>query len=289
MMTLVRNNESLRSLSQIFLTTSNFRKIVKSSELESHKSKVQKHINNLESKDFTDIVEFLYSQLELSYRNEYIYKNALLNQKLLSTYSLAETIVLNEFKIGNSIADFVLLNGEVRIFEIKTDLDGFEKLEKQIEDYQKFANKVFVVVSHKNSKKLLEKYSDSPIGIVIFTNSGNIETVKDAINFTDNFDHLTIFKTLRKREYLEITEDLFGCIPKVPNTVIFKECLNLVKTIEICQFQSLVFNKLKQRNLKCPELLESSKTPKELKHICYTLNLSNAEYENLYKFLSTKI
>lgn len=288
MMTLVRNNDSLRSLSQIF-TPSYFRKIINDSEFESHKIKIKKHLTNFESKDFIAIVEFLYKELEANYRNEYVYKNALLNQELLSKYSLAETIVLNEFKIGNSIADFVLLNGEARIFEIKTDLDGFEKLEKQIEDYQKFANKVFVVVSYKNSKKLLEKYTNSPVGIVAYADNGNLETIREAISFTDNFDYLTIFKTLRQREYLDIIRDFFGFIPKVPNTIIFKECLNLVKRIEICQFQSLVFNKLKRRNLKCPELLESSNTPKELKHICYTLNLSNVEYENLYNFLSTKI
>ncbi len=288
MMTLVRNNDSLRSLSQIF-TPAYFRRIISDSEFESHKIKVRKHLTNFESKNFIAIVEFLYKELEESYRNEYIYKNALLNQELLSTYRLAETIVLNEFKIGNSIADFVLLNGEVRVFEIKTDLDGFEKLEKQIEDYQKFASKVFVVVSHKNSKKLLEKYLDSPVGIIAFTDNGNLETIKEAVSFTNKFDYSTIFKTLRQREYLEIIRDFFGYVPEVPNTQIFRKCLNLVEKIEIRHFQSLVFNKLKERNLKCPELLESNNTPKELKHICYTLNLSNAEYENLYNFLSTKI
>jgi hypothetical protein len=290
MMTLVRNNDSLRSLSQIFLTPSNFRRIVRNCEFESYKNKVRKHITNLESKDFIAVVKFLYGQLETSYRNEYIYKNALLNQELLlSKYGLTETIVLNEFKVGNSIADFVLLNGEVKIFEIKTDLDGFKKLAKQIEDYQKFANKVFVVVSHKNSERLFEKYANSPVGITAFTDNGKLETIKDAVSFTDNFDHTVIFKTLRRNEYLEIIREHFGEIPEVPNTRIFRECLNLVNEIEICQFQRLVFTKLKQRNIKCPKLLKSNNTPKELKHICYTLNLSSAEYANLYKFLSMKI
>ena len=289
-MTLVRNNESLRTLSQVFLTPSNFRKIVKNCEFESHKSKVRKHVTNLDSKKFLTIVKFIYKQLEENYRSEYIYKNALLNQELLmSKYGLADTIVLNEFRVGNSIADFVLLNGEVRIFEIKTDLDGFEKLAKQIEDYQKFANKVFIVVSHKNSDRLIEKYANSSVGIVALDNDGKLETIKDALSSVHNFDYATIFKTLRQPEYLEVIRDYFGGIPNVPNTQIFRECLELAKEIDICQFQSLAFNKLKQRSLKCPELLKSNKTPKELKHICYTLNLSDVEYKNLYSFLHTKI
>lgn len=287
MMNLI-NNKSLRSLSQIF-TPSAIRQVVKNFEFEFHKRKVCKHLEYVDSTDFTDVIKFVYAKLEANYRNEYVYKNSLLNQKLLSEHSLENTIVLDEFRIGNSIADFVLLNGEVRIFEIKTDLDGFEKLVKQIEDYQKFANKVFVVIGHKNSKKVFENYKNSPVGIIAYTNEGKLETVKEAINFTDNFNHSTIFKTLRKSEYLAIIKKHFGFIPEVPNTLIFKECLAMASSIEIIEFQQLVFYKLKQRKLKCSELLKSEETPKELKHICYTLNLSDDEYKNLYNYLNTKI
>ena len=288
MMNLVRNNESLRSLSQIF-TQSAIRQVVKKFDFESHKAKVRKHLEYIDSTDFTEVIKFVYERLEANYRNEYIYKNALLNQKLLDEHSLDDTIVLDEFRVGSSIADFVLLNGEVRIFEIKTELDGFEKLTKQIEDYQKFADKVFVVVSHKCSTKILDTYENSPLGIIAYTDDGKLKTIKEAISFTDNFNHTTIFKTLRKSEYLAIVKKHFGFIPEVPNTIMFKECLSLISNIEVKQFQRLAFNKLKQRNLRCSELLRSEKTPKELKHICYTLNLSDDEYKNLFNYLNTKI
>lgn len=284
----VRNQDSFRSLSQIF-TPSNFRRMLGKPELEPVKRKIQKHASSLTSEIFLTTISILYRELETSYRNEYIYKNALLNQNLLGKYSLQTTTVLNEFKVGSSIADFILLNGEIRIFEIKTDLDSFAKLKKQIEDYQKFANKVFIVASSKNAKKLLEKYSSSDIGIIEFTDDGILETIKEAVCITDKFDHTTIFKTLRQREYLEIIKDYFGEIPLVPNTKLFKECLSLTKQINILDFQALVLNKLKERNLKCPDLLQSDKTPKELKHICYTLNLSDKQYNNLYKLLKSAI
>ena len=288
MMNLVRNNESLRSLSQIF-TPSAIRQVVRNFEFESHKRKVRKHLEYIDSKDFTDVIKFVYERLEANYRNEYVYKNTLLNEKLLNEHSLDETIVLDEFRVGDSIADFVLLNGEARIFEIKTDLDGFEKLEKQIKDYQKFANKVFVVIGHKSSKKIFEIYKNSPLGIIAYTHEGKLKTIKEAVSFTDKFNHLTIFKTLRQSEYLAIIKSYFGFVPEVPNTLMFKECLNLASSIEVNQFQRLAFNKLKQRKLKCSDLLQSEQTPKELKHICYTLNLSDNEYKNLYSYLNTKI
>ena len=288
MMNLVRNNESLRILSQIF-TPSAIRQVVKKFEFESQITKVRKHLEYTDSTDFINVIKFVYEKLEANYRNEYVYKNTLLIQKLLNEHKLNETVVLDEFRIGNSIADFVLLNGEVRIFEIKTDLDSFEKLTKQVEDYQKFADKVFVVIGYKSSKKILETYKISPVGVIAYTDEGKLETIKEANSFTNNFNHATIFKTLRQKEYLEIIKNHFGFIPEVPNTLIFKECLELITNIDVKQFQQLAFNKLKKRKLECSEFLSSEQTPKELKHICYTLNLSDDEYTNLYNYLNTKI
>jgi len=284
----LRENNSLRSLSQIF-TPSKFKKLIKKSDSESIEYRIKKYLGNYKSEKFSNILEFLYKELEKNYRSEYIYKNALLNQKLIAEYGLETTIVLNEFRIGASISDFVLLNGDIRIFEIKTDLDGFHKLEKQIEDYQKLANKVYVVVSSKNTNRLYEKLKYTPVGIIEFTENNFLHEFKEAIEFSENLDHITIFKALRQNEYFQIVKEFYGQIPNVPNTRMFRECLNLIKGIDIKKFQTQAREKLKQRNIKCPDLLQSEKTPDELKHICYTLNLSSSEYDILYGFLDTKI
>lgn len=287
MLRINNNIGSFRSLSQIF-TPANFKRVVKTEDYNTIGLRLKTHLQNYETRNYSDLLEFAYKKLEIKYRSEYIYKNTLLNEKLLKTYGLQNTTVLNEFKISQSIADFVLLNGEVKIFEIKTDLDSFEKLSKQISDYQKFANKVYIVVSAKNSTKLLEIYTDSPIGIVQYSGK-KLKTIKEADNNTAGFDYSTIFKTLRKQEYIEIIHDHFGYIPNVPNTQIFKECFELGKHIEIIEFQKLVYKKIKQRKLKCPEILDSEQIPSELKHICYTLNFSLNEYDKLFKFLNTTI
>lgn len=287
-MKIIENKGSYRSLSQIF-TPSIFKDLVKSSDYTKMNYRIQKHLIGFSMNDYNSVLEFLYSKLEKNYRNEYLFKNALLNKKLLGTYSLKTTTVLNEFKIAGSIADFVLLNGEVRVFEIKTDLDGFDKLEKQINDYKKFADKIYIVVSKYNSSKIENLYRNSNIGIIEFTNKNTLRTIKEAFTDKDYFDHSTIFKTLRKYEYLEILVDHYGFVPNVPNTQIFRDSLELVKQIDINTFQFLALQKLKERKLKCPEILESELIPKELKHLCYTLNFSQKEYDNLFKFLKTTI
>ena len=280
-----RNIDSLRSLSEIF-TTSNFNKVVRQNDYKLTETKLKKHyLKETTNNSYKKVLANLYLELQSEYRSEYFYKNNLLNKYLLKQYSLSTTSVFNEFKIGNSIADFVLLNGTARIFEIKTDLDGLDKLEKQLNDYKQFADSVYIVTSSKYIDKILLDYSNSTIGVIEFTQRNTFKKHKKAQSNTSYFNHLTIFKTLRKAEYLDIVETYFGYIPEVPNTKIFRTCFELISSIEVSEFQKLVFNKLKKRKIKCPNLLESEKTPFELKQICYTLDFSEQEYNSLYTFL----
>lgn len=284
-----RNIDSLRSLSEIF-TNSNFSKVVRNNDYRLTEQKLKKNYSKSSTRiTYKNVLERLYFELQKDYRSEYFYKNSLFNKYLLKQYSLATTSVFNEFKIGNSIADFVLLNGSARIFEIKTDLDGLDKLQKQVNDYRLFADLVYIVTSSKYISKLLLDYSNSTIGVIEFTQRNTFKEHKKAESNAAFFDHLQIFKTLRKVEYLDIVHNYFGYIPNVPNTKIFKVCLELVSSIDIVEFQKMAFNKLKKRKIKCPDLLESENTPFELKQICYTLDFSEQEYNSLYTFLHKTI
>lgn len=285
----VKNDiDSLRSLSQIF-TPSNFKRIVRRRDYSYTINRISKHVTFQTPANRKNLIESVYKELQTNYKSEYLYKNALVNKLLLGKYSLNTTTIINEFKIGGSIADFVLLNGEARIFEIKTELDSLDKLSKQVFDYCQFANKVYVVTNSKFIDKLASEYKDSNIGIIEYTQQYTLREVVEAKDNSKYFDHLTIFKTLRKQEYLDIVNQYFGYLPKVPNTKIFKECVSLVKLIDVKEFQRLAFQKLKERKLRCPDLLKSDKTPYELKHICYSLDMNEREYSELFDFLNQTI
>lgn len=282
----INNNiESLRSLSQIF-STANFKKIVRKKDYVNTFERIKKHTTPSLRLSNLELLNNIYNELSQSYRNEYIYKNILINKKLLKEYSLKTTIALNEFKIGSSIADFVLLNGKARIFEIKTELDGLDKLEKQIADYYSFATEVYIVTSSKHIQKLLEIYKGTNLGIIELTKKNSLKEIKPAKSNTDLLDYSIIFKSLRKNEYTKVLELNSIKIPNVPNTLYFKECLNLTKNIDIIDFQKSAIKVLKNRNIKNPDLLKDAKTPNYLKQICYSLNFSKLEYEELNSFLN---
>jgi len=277
------NNTNLRFLSQVF-STAVFKKIVLN-DYTSYNNIVEKHYPaNKNTSSNLELLSEIYLKLSTNYRCEYIYKN-LVFEKILKDYSLNTTITFNEFKIADSKADLFLINGIARIFEIKTELDDFSKLQKQILDYQKIADEVYIVSDAIQSKKLVELYSNTDIGVIKLTNTNKLVQLKKATRNNDHLEFDSLFKLLRKKEYLHLTKINFGFIPDVPNTKIFRVCYELLNELEIKNFHLQVLNTLKKRKLQCADLLVSEKTPFELKFICNALNLNEDEYENLFNFL----
>jgi hypothetical protein len=286
-MEIVTEISKIRSLSQV-ISPSNFKKIIRAGDYYSTFYKIKKYTTVTDSTTNLDAINVIYDSLLKNYKNEYVYKNILTNKLLLKKYSLKNTIALSEFNIGKSIADFVLLNGEAKVYEIKTELDNLEKLDKQVLDYRKFADKVYILTSSKHINKLIELYVNSTIGIIELTPRNALKTIKEATSNAATFSYETLFKTLRKQEYLEIIQEYFNSVPEVSNTRIFKECISLAKKIEISLFQKLVVNKLKSRNISNPIKIQENKIPDSLKHICYSLDFTKNEYEKLNSFLNQK-
>lgn len=282
-MNVSKNIDSLRSLAQI-LSPANFKKIVWDKDYSDTFYRIGKHTTISDTTTNLDVVNTIYKSLLGTYKNEYIYKNILLNKILLKRHSLKTTIALSEFKIGNSIADFVLLNGKARIYEIKTELDGLDKLDKQIADYKTFADEIYIVTNSKHITNLMIKFHNTEIGIMELTKRNALKVVKQAEK-NYSFTHEALFKTLRKDEYISLLKKYFGSVPDVPNTLFFRECLKLSKKIDILEFQKLVIKELKFRNISNPELFKENLIPNPLKHICYTLNFSKEDFNELENFL----
>jgi len=264
-----------------------FHKIIREDDMSSLQKKIDKHLNikNQHYKNNADIIKKIYAHLSDDYPCEYIYKNTLFLD-IIEKYGLEDTVVLNEFRVGASKADLTMLNGEIKIYEVKTALDDLSKLSKQLRDYQKIADKVYIVTSPKFLDKLSSQYKDSNIGICVLQNKERLKEEKAAKSNSSHFDFTTIFKTLRKPEYLSLVQEFFGEVPDVPNTKIFKVCYDLLSQITIEEFQKKVLKKLKEREISQRTLLISKKVPEELKYICNSLDFNKEEYKKMFNFLA---
>ena len=274
----------LSNLNRIF-TRNMLRHFIEGKMDNVYSSVVRRYTNNANQKNNRELISEIYCELKNNYRNEYFYKNTLLNKLLLGVHSVNTTTALTEIAIAKSKADFVLINGKAVVYEIKTELDNLERLSSQINDYYKAFDHVAVVTYEKNLqqlKKILDSI-DKPVGIYVLRKNGKLGTVRRPERYTADLDKEIIFKLLRKSEYEYIIMQKYGCLPRVTQFKYYSACKNMFLQIPIEESYLLVLRILKKRMY--VEKEEFVKIPYELKFLAYFMELTYDDYQKLRIFL----
>jgi hypothetical protein len=232
-----------------------------------------------------EIISEIYQYMANYYRNEYVYKNTLLNHFLINNkkYNVNNTIALTEIPVGKSKADFILINGHAEIYEIKTGLDNFDKLEAQIQNYYKAFDRVSIVTSPDKQNDLENLLRGSKAGMYILDKKMKINEIKPSKCERQYLEHTAIFKILRKNEYENIIKS-FGELPDVSQFCYYKECLKMFCKIDIKKVYSCFLSEMKKRYV--VEKKYFLNMPESLKSLVYFSNKKNAEIEKLSKYLS---
>ncbi|WP_340017753.1 sce7726 family protein [Paenibacillus sp. FSL H3-0457] len=272
-------------LGKVF-TQRTFKDLLNGRENENYSACMNKYLNNIGSINNIFVVEELYNFLKTRYRNEYYYKNTLLNKLLLGKHSLKTTVALSEIPIEKSKADFILINGKAVVYEIKTELDSFDRLKSQINDYYSAFNHVCVVTCESNYNKLNNLLNDTPVGIYVLTKKDTLSIRKKPIENNTMLSHQAIFKLLRKSEYERIIKKVFGGIPQSNQFDHYKNCYNLFMSIDIHLAYKFVLEELKLRNVKEVEWFKS--VPLPLKSLVYFSDYKKKDYVELSAFLDSE-
>lgn len=248
---------------------------------------IKRYLNDSESLNYNQAFSEIYKYLKNNYRNEYFYKNTLLNKLLLGVHKPTTTTALSEVPIAKSKADFVLINGKAVVYEIKTELDTFERLKNQINDYYKAFDHVTVLTSIKNQYAITEILKDTPVGICLLTDRDQIRVLKKPIKNTEKLDKNEIFKVLNKSEFENIIQLSGYALPRVQPVKYYTECKKIINNIEIDRLYSLYLKELKKRNRIIIE--QYSKVPYELKSLVYFCKFKEKEYKELFNLLNCKV
>lgn len=240
---------------------------------------VRRYIDGPERKNHGELLSEVYTHLEKQQRNEYYYINTLLNKLLVGIHNVNTTTALSQVRIGHSIADFIMINGEGQVYEIKSDLDNFDRLHDQLQDYFCAFSKVSVLApihELEKVKKVLNAMGDTgdAVGIYVLSDNNTIfsrERSRKPLEYNDSLKHESIFKLLRKREYESVLLHYFGTLPQSAPVFYFKVCLELFEKIPILEAQKLAYLELKKRNKIAIEEFESIQP--ELKSVVYFSNL----------------
>lgn len=252
---------------------------------------VQKTIDKPFAKTNEEIIRELYAVIKQRGRNEYYYKNTLLNKLLLGKYSVNTATALAELRIAKHIADFVMINGEGYVFEIKSDLDNLMRIKGQLYDYYKAFGKVSLLVPEKDKEKVekelcqLNEIKDY-VGVYTMTPHDTIldkKKIKEPIFYSDMLDHYSMFSILKTSEYTKLICDYYGEIPNVAPVFLFKTCFSLFQRIPVDDAHKLMLKALKGRNRINKDLFDI--VPMELKSVVYFSKISKCIPE-LNQFLS---
>jgi hypothetical protein len=65
--------------------------------------------------------------------------------------------IFEESPIGNSRCDFFVVTDKLTGFEIKSDADSYERLNKQIKDYDAYFDQNYIVVGNQHRKSVVKK------------------------------------------------------------------------------------------------------------------------------------
>ncbi len=230
------------------------------------------------------IISEIYHYLGKSYRNEYFYKNSLLNKLIIGAHRINTTTALTEVPVAKSKADFIMINGKAVVYEIKTELDTFDRLETQLTDYYKAFDHVCVVTSESQSKELLSKFANDPIGVYVLSDRNTLHRVKEPEAYRDNLDKESIFKILNKPEYENIILQIQNNLPSVTPVKYYRECKKILCNLEIDELYSLFLKELKKRNR--IDKIDIYDIPYALRFLVYFSKFQETQIEQLDKYLS---
>ena len=231
-----------------------------------------------------EVLRAVFEYMQKHYRNEYIFKSLLLNKLVFGVHNPRTSTAICELPIAGSIADFVIVNGRAVVYEIKTDLDNFQRLDKQINNYYKAFEYVNILCSEATCGRLLSFFAGSPVGICVLTKRGGISVRKESLQYTAEINRAVQYDLLRKAERNRILLNCGFELPDVGASRYYQTCFNLFNSIPDCQFSGEFLRALKSRGDKINiEALNSY--PHEFRLIAYTHRATIKQATALNAFL----
>lgn len=194
-----------------------------------------------------EILVWLYDFLSKNWRNEFFFRNELMRHYLIEEKPSSDVVALTQLPIASSRADFVLVNGEGVVYEIKTDHDSTDRLNGQLANYYKAFSKVYVVVGDILLDETLEHLRGTKTGVLHLTRDNKFIVKKRAVADTSHLDHAVIFKMLHKSEIEAILMDYYHCLPEARQHEYYRVAQQMFIQIPMRKVERLVRRELKKR------------------------------------------
>ncbi len=250
-------------------------------------SKLDLSITTNEQLTLERVFEDIFSRMLKGYRNEYVFKNRLIESVFLKKYTNSDATLITELRVGRSVADAVLVNGSSTCFEIKTEYDSLNRLPEQISSYRKLFDKIVVIAAESHVQNLLEQVPDD-IGLSLLTKNGALKVIrKPTDHSSERIDTTVLTSTLRLKELEKLTKSLTR--EKLPssNIEVYQFCNDIIANADPSLVRQGFRKVLKTCRKQNTELL--SNVPKCLKNALVSYNFTAKERNSLLSHLKFPI
>ena len=186
--------------------------------------------------------------------------------------------------VENSKADIVIFNGTSTVYEIKTELDSLNRLESQLNSYLKCFDKIYIVTTLENIKKL-ENIIPDKVGLIEVTKRNALKEYKKAKSNKENIDKEELFRLLRQNEIINIMKKLGNDFSDIPSVFIRTEGKKVFFTLDNITAHDMAVKEIKTRKVKNEQKELIEKAPKSLKFFFLAESLNKKQCKYLGRLL----
>lgn len=222
------------------------------------------------------------------YRHEYIYRAALTHKILLGVHSLQTASMMNEFRVGECKADVAILNGTATVYEIKSERDSLNRLERQIAAYSTVFAKVYVIAAE-GHVHAVERTVPDFVGIMQLNRRHHISTLREALDQPERTSPNAIFDSIRTAEARMILSSLGVTIPTVPNTRLHSVLREQFIKLDPVQAHAEMVRVLKRTRNLLPLSSLVDKLPHSLQTAALSIPLRKADHERLVMAVNCRL
>ena len=183
---------------------------------------------------------------------------------LYSYFEKDTSVLIPEMYVENSKADIVIFNGTSTVYEIKTELDSLNRLESQLNSYLKCFDKVYIVTTLENIKKL-ENIIPDKVGLIEVTKRNALKEYKRAKSNKENINKEELFRLLRQNEIINIIKKLGNDFSDTPSVFIRTEGKKIFLTLDNITAHDMAVKEMKTRKVKNEQKELIEKAPESLK------------------------
>lgn len=208
-------------------------------------------------------------------RTDYVYRNAIIDKVVIGRHSINTATPIQEFRVGSSLADLVVLNGTSTVYEIKSERDTLRRLARQIENYSKVFERTYVVTS---ASKLHSLEHDLPehVGIITLSRDYTLQTVREATTNWELIDTIAISRTMTIPEACAVLKRLNTPVPDVPNMLIRRAIDHAFKGLDARSCSQAFTSTLKSSRRPRVTQADITQVPRPLRSFALS-HLRNAE------------